>query len=178
VRVAAFVADVLGFVAVAVVVVVFCGDGSGDDGDEDDAAADDRGVAVGDGDNKDGFTVFGIPHIRDSVVLTTFRSGLLGSHIFALSPESIVLLDELLLLRLPAAASPAADDDDIDDGNCCANTWVLLQIAKTSVPTRNENTVTVKVVWFMLNYVHIIFIYIEVNFLCCYNHYVNTIKEK
>ena len=92
-RVAAFVADVLGFVAV--VVVVFCGDGSGDDGDEDDAAADDGGVAVGDGDNKDGFTVFGIPHIRDSVVLITLRSGLLGLHIFALSSGDIIVLGEL-----------------------------------------------------------------------------------
>jgi hypothetical protein len=43
----------------------------------------------------EGFTVFGIPHIVDSVVLTTFRPGLLGSHIFALTSGDIVLIDEL-----------------------------------------------------------------------------------
>lgn len=31
-----------------------------------------------------GCTVFGMPHILDSVVLTTLRLGLLGSHIAAL----------------------------------------------------------------------------------------------
>jgi hypothetical protein len=66
------------------------------------------------------------------------RLGLLGSHIFALSSADIVVLSELLL--------PAAGLDDAGDGNCCANTWVLLQTAKTSIPTRNENTVKIKVV--------------------------------
>ena len=33
--------------------------------------------------------------MRDSVVLTTLRSGLLGSHIFALSSDDIDLLTEL-----------------------------------------------------------------------------------
>jgi hypothetical protein len=102
------------------------------------------------------------------------RLGLLGSHIFTLSSDDITLLDELVLW-LPAAGD---DDDDDTDGNCCANTRVLLQIAKTSVPTRNENTMTVKVVWFMLNYKHFIFIYIKVNFLCCYHANVNTRKEE
>ena len=135
-EVAAFVANVVGFV----VVIVVWGDG---DGDEDDTADDIGGVAADD--NKDGFIVFGIPHIRDSVVLTTFRLGLLGSQIFALSCGDIGLLDELLLsLRLPAGG---ADDDN--DGNCCANTRVLLQIAKTSIPTRNENAMKIKVVWFI-----------------------------
>jgi hypothetical protein len=32
-------------------------------------------------------------------------------------------------------------------------------------------------VWFMLNYMHIIFIYIKVNFLYCYHADVNTRKE-
>jgi hypothetical protein len=62
------------FAAVGFVVVVCCvGDG---DEDEDDTA--DVGGVVAAVDNKDGFIVFGIPHIRDSVVLTTFRPGLLG----------------------------------------------------------------------------------------------------
>jgi Na+(H+)/acetate symporter ActP len=52
------------------------------------------------------FTVFGILHIRDSVVLTTFRVGLLGSHISALSlGDIVVVLSEL----------PVRSDDD----NCC-----------------------------------------------------------
>jgi hypothetical protein len=89
--------------------VIDCGVGSG--GDD---IADVGGVA-----DNEGFTVLGIPHIRDSVVLTTLRSGLLGSHIFALSSGDIGLLDELLP-RLPAAC--AGCDDDTDDGNCCANT--------------------------------------------------------
>ena len=56
------------------------------------------GVAA---DTKGGFTVLAIPHIRASVVLTTLRLGLLGSHIFDLSSADIVgVLSELLL---PAA---------------------------------------------------------------------------
>jgi hypothetical protein len=101
----------------------------------DDDTADVGGVVADD--NKGGFTVFGIPHIFDSVVLTTLRLGLLGSHIFALSSADIVVvLGELLLL-----AAGRVDDDA--SGNCCANTWVLLQIAKTSILTRNENTVKI-----------------------------------
>ena len=53
--------------AVVVGFVVICCD--------DDTA--DVGGGVAD-DNKCGFTVFGILHIRDSVVLTTLRLGLLG----------------------------------------------------------------------------------------------------
>jgi hypothetical protein len=86
------------------VVVVCCGGGD----DDDDTADVGGGIAA---DNEGGFTVFGIPQIVDSVVLTTLRLGLLGSHIFALSSDEIVLLSELL--------SPAAGDDDEDD-NCCA----------------------------------------------------------
>ncbi len=111
VGVAAFVADVVGFV------VVVCCIGDVDEDDDDTAADVDGGVAADD--NKDGFTVLEIPHMRASVVLTTLRSGLLGSHIFALSSGDIGLLDELLL-RLPAAC--AGDDDDNDNDNCCANT--------------------------------------------------------
>jgi hypothetical protein len=106
------VADIIGFVDVSCV-------GDGDEDDEDTAADVDGGVAADD--NKDGFTVLGILHIRASVVLTTLRSGLLGSHIFALSSDDITLLDELPLLRLPAACV-GGDDDDTDDGDCCANT--------------------------------------------------------
>jgi hypothetical protein len=98
-RAATLPAVVVGFV----VVVVCCG------GDDDDTTADvGGGIAA---DNEGGFTVFGIPQIVDSVVLTTLRLGLLGSHIFALISDEIALLSELL--------SPAAGDDDEDD-NCCA----------------------------------------------------------
>jgi hypothetical protein len=61
--------------AVGFVVTVCCCVG-------DDDTADVCGVAA---DNKCGFTVFGMPHIFDSVVLTTLRLWLLGSHSFALS---------------------------------------------------------------------------------------------
>jgi hypothetical protein len=123
---------------------------------------------VADDDNKGGFTVFEIPHIFDSVVLTALRLGLPGLHIFALSSgDIVVVLSELLL--------PAAGGDD--DGSCCANTCVLLQIAKTSIPTRRENTVETKVVWFILNYLHIIFIYIASSFLYCYHADINTRKR-
>jgi hypothetical protein len=91
-------------VVVGFVVVVCCGGG----GDDDDTADVGGGVAA---DNEGDFTVFGIPQIVDSVVLTTLRLGLLGSHIFALISDEIALLSELL--------SPAAGDDDEDD-NCCA----------------------------------------------------------
>ena len=55
-------------------------------------------VGVAAADNKGGFTVFAIPHMRDSVVLIILRSGLLGSHIFALSSDDIGLIRELLPL--------------------------------------------------------------------------------
>jgi hypothetical protein len=98
-RAATLPAVVIGFV-----VVVCCGGGG--DGDDDDNTADvGGGIAA---DNEGGFTVFGIPQIVDSVVLTTLRLGLLGSHIFALSSgDIVVLLSELL--------PPAAGDDDGDD---------------------------------------------------------------
>jgi hypothetical protein len=96
-----------GAAVVDFVVVVCCvADDDVDMADLCDVAADDA---------KGGLTVFAIPHKRDSVVLTTLRLGLLGSHIFALSSGDIWLLGELLLL-LPAACGGE------DDGNCCANT--------------------------------------------------------
>jgi hypothetical protein len=55
--------------AVVVGFVVCCGSG-------DDNTAD-VGGGVADDDNKGGFTVFGMPHIFDSVVLMTLRLGLL-----------------------------------------------------------------------------------------------------
>jgi hypothetical protein len=92
-RAATLPAVVIGFV-----VVVCCGGG------DDNTADVGGGIAA---DNEGGFTVFGIPQIVDSVVLTTLRLGLLGSHIFALSSgDIVVLLSELLL---------AAGDDDGDD---------------------------------------------------------------
>jgi hypothetical protein len=129
---AAILATAVGFV----VVVVCCG-GRGDDGDDDDTADVGGGGGVADDDTKGGFTVFGIPHIRASVVLTTLRLGLLGSHIFDLSSADIVgVLSELLL--------PAAGGDD--NGSCCANTWVLLQIPKSNMPTRIKNNAKIELV--------------------------------
>jgi hypothetical protein len=77
------------------------------------AAVGDEAVLLGDaaGSNKGGFIVFAIPHMRDSVVLTTLRSGLLGSHIFALSPGDIVVLGELVVGG-GADAPNVGDDDD------------------------------------------------------------------
>jgi hypothetical protein len=119
----------------AVVVVGFVVCCGGDD--DDDNTADVGGGGVADDDTKGGFTVFGIPHIRASVVLTTLRLGLLGSHIFDLSSADIVgVLSELLL--------PAAGGDD--NGSCCANTWVLLQIPKSNMPTRTENSAKIELV--------------------------------
>ena len=43
------------------------------------------------------FIVFAIPHMRASVVLTILRSGLLGSHIFALISGDIIVIGELSL---------------------------------------------------------------------------------
>ena len=63
---------------------------------------DDDKAVVGGVDANEGFTVFGMPHTFDSVVLTTLRLGLLGSHIFALSSDDRVLV--------------TPDDEDI----CCA----------------------------------------------------------
>ena len=45
------------------------------------------------------------------------------------------------------------------------------------MPTRNENTIKIKFVWFMLNYLHVIFIYVASNFLYCYHADVNTRKK-
>ncbi len=77
-------------VFVTTVVVVCCFDG------DDDDTADVGGVTTDDA--KGDFSVFAIPHMRDSVVLITLRSGLLGSHIFALSSDDIGLLSEVLPL--------------------------------------------------------------------------------
>jgi hypothetical protein len=108
--------------------IIFCcfGAASGDDFVAvDDDTADVGGVAAG----NEGFTVFGIPHICDSVVLTTSRLGLLGSHIFALSSgDIVVVLGELAVDR-----GVAADD-------CCVYTWILLQVPKSNTPTITENT--------------------------------------
>jgi hypothetical protein len=136
---AAIFATAVGFVVVVVGFVVVCG---GDDDDDDDNTADVGGGVAADDDTKGGFTVLAIPHICDSVVLTTLRLGLVGSHIFDLSSADIVVvLSELLL--------PAAGGDD--DGSCCANTWVLLQIPKTNMPTRTENSAKIELVLLILN---------------------------
>jgi hypothetical protein len=72
-------------------------------GGDDDVVADMGGIAD---DSKSGFTVFGIPQMCASVVLTTLRPGLLGSHILALISGDIVVLGELVA---------AVDGDTADD---------------------------------------------------------------
>jgi hypothetical protein len=86
---------------VGFVVIVAC---RGADDDTDDVG----GVAA---DDVCGFTVFGIPHIRDSVALTTFRLGLPGLHIFALSSGDIFVV-----------SSESAVRDCGNGGCCCAYT--------------------------------------------------------
>jgi hypothetical protein len=85
-------------------------------------------------DNKGDFTVLEMPHMRASVVLTTLRSGLLRSHIFALISGDI-LLDELVV------DSGDDDADNVGEDDCWAYAWILLQIAKTSIPPTTENIV-------------------------------------
>jgi hypothetical protein len=63
------------------------------DGD-DEVVVFDGGVAADDSPSA-GCTVLGIPHTRASVVLTTFRLGLLGLHIFALISANSAALFEL-----------------------------------------------------------------------------------
>ena len=67
-------------------------------------------VGVAAADNKGGFTVFAIPHMRDSVVLIILRSGLLGSHIFALISGDIVVLGELEVNDGDGADNVGEDD--------------------------------------------------------------------
>jgi hypothetical protein len=115
-----------------------------------DGEATDVDVVVGDeGDKEDVvvfFTVFGILHMRASVVLTTFRLGLLGLHSSALSLADIVVV---VLGKLA----------DGDDDNCCAYALkVLTRVAARGIP--KVNTIpTSNVVWFISNYVRITSIY-------------------
>jgi hypothetical protein len=111
------------------VVDVCCG---GCDGADDDTALV-GGVAD---DGKDGFTVLEIPHIRASVVLTTLRSGLLGSHIFALSSDDIDLL--------------TLGEDNVGEDDFCAYTWILLHILKNNTPTRSKNSAKIDIILIML----------------------------
>jgi hypothetical protein len=111
------------------VVVVCCGGG---DGADDDTALV-GGVAD---DGKDGFTVLEIPHILDSVVLTTLRSGLLGSHIFALSSGDIDLL--------------TLGEDKVAEEDFCAYTWILLHMLKSNTPTRSKNSAKIEIVSIIL----------------------------
>ena len=112
-----------GLVAVLLRVVVA---GLEEEEEDDDATGDGWGVD----DGKPGFTVLGIPHIRASVVLTTLRSGLLGSHIIALISGDIDLLGK----------PPVAGD--------CAYTWTLLQTAETRILARTKNTIKVNLLNF------------------------------
>jgi hypothetical protein len=105
----------VGVVGFAPVVSICCTGGDEDDGDD---TVDISGAA----DNK-GFTVFGIPHTRASVVLTTLRSGLRGSHIIDLSSGEV---------GLPAKPPVGGD---------CAYIWTLLQTAK--IRTRGKNAIKV-----------------------------------
>jgi hypothetical protein len=88
------------------------------------------------------FTVFGISHIRASVVLTTFRLGLLGSHNFAFS-----WVDILVVLGESGPRGVGGADDC-----CCPYTRILLQIAKSNKPIRTENTAKMELLLFILKY--------------------------
>jgi hypothetical protein len=84
-------------------------------------------------------TVLGIPHICDSVVLTTLRAGLVGSHNFALTSGDIVL----------ALLAPGAEEEEDDD--CCAyTTSILLQTPKIKTVASEENTTKIKAPLFIL----------------------------
>lgn len=125
----------------AAVVVIRCVDDDCDDDGGDVAAADN---------SNEGFTVFGIPQMCASVVLTTFRLGLPGSHIFALRSGDKLLLTEVLLLP---PTTP------VDDDVCCAFTRSLLDIAKTRIPTRNRNTAQINLIRFTIKSIIIVYTY-------------------
>jgi hypothetical protein len=138
--------DTLASDAGFVVAVVVC---LGVDDDIDDDVC---GVAVVVNDDIRGFTVRGIPHMRDSVALTTFRLGLLGSHIFALSSGDIFVV-----------LSESADRDcgGSDDDCCCAYAWILLQIAKSNTPVRTENTAKIELLLLILHMEMQYYIYVN-----------------
>ena len=105
----------------------------GDDGDEEEVVV--------------FFTVFGILQMRASVVLTTFRPGLLGLHRSALSLADIVVVPGEL-----------ADGDDGDDSCCPYALKVLARVAARGIP--NVSSIpTSNVVWFISNYIRILSIY-------------------
>jgi hypothetical protein len=93
------------------------------------------------------FTVFGILHMRASVVLTTLRLGLLGSHISDFTFSDTVVVRGILL--------------DGDDDNCCAFTVkVLVRVAARGIP-KVRTKPTSNVVWFILNYLRITSLYMK-----------------
>ena len=104
----------------------------------------DTGVAV----VVESFTVFGILHMCASVVLTTFRLGLLGSHISDFIFSDNVVVRGILL-------------DGDDDDNCCAFTVkVLARVAARGIP-KVMTRPTSNVVWFILNYLRITSLYMK-----------------
>jgi hypothetical protein len=146
---------VVGFVA-----AVFCVGG-----DDDDDTVDVGSVVADDG--KDGFTVLEIPHIRASVVLTTLRSGLLGSHIFALSSDDIDLL--------------TLGEDNVGEDDFCAYTWILLQIPKSNTPTRSKNSAKIEIILIILK-IQQVLLFMHINyklssFLYCYCTVKNSRKD-
>lgn len=85
-------------------------------------------------------TVLGIPHICDSVVLTTLRAGLVGSHNFALTSGDIVL----------ALLAPGDDEEEEVDDCCAYTTSILLQTPKIKTLPRKENATKTKATLFIL----------------------------
>ena len=85
--------------------------------------------------------------MRASVVLTTFRLGLVGLHSSALSLADIVVVVGKLA--------------DGDDDNCCAYALkVLARVAARGIP--NVSSIpTSNVVWFILNYLRITSLYMK-----------------
>jgi hypothetical protein len=104
----------------------------------DDDTADVGGVGAG----NECFTVFGIPHICASVVLTTLRLGLLESHIFALSSGDSELVRELPIGG-DDAGTAGADD-------CWAYAYILLQILKSITPARADNIANFELILLIL----------------------------
>lgn len=108
-----------------------------------DAVVVDTGVAV----VVESLTVFGILHMCASVVLTTFRLGLLGSHI-----SDFIFSDNVVVRGI-------LDGDD--DDNCCAFTVkVLARVAARGIP-KVMTKPTSNVVWFILNYLRITSLYMK-----------------
>jgi hypothetical protein len=62
-----------------------------------------------------------------------------------------------VVLRELAAA---AGDDEVGEDDTWAYAWMLLEIAKSIMLTRTENSAKIKIVLFMLNYIDALLLFI------------------